>query len=69
MLWGPIQRTIRPQEGMSGKLMSVIWAARGYRHRTTVLMTALFVLGGLGMSLTWRHAPSNASPSEVTKNL
>jgi transposase len=48
-----------PQEGMNAKLMSVIRAARGYRHHETFRMAALFFLGGLDMSLTWRHAPSN----------
>ena len=45
-----------PQEGMNAKLMSVIRAARGYRHHDTFRMAALFFLGGLDMSLTWRHA-------------
>lgn len=45
-----------PQEGMNAKLMSVIRAARGYRHHETFRMAALFYLGGLDMGLRWRHA-------------
>lgn len=45
-----------PQEGMNAKLMSVIRAARGYRGHETFRMAALFFLGGLDMSLRWRHA-------------
>lgn len=43
-----------PQEGMNSKLMSVIRAARGYRHHHTFRMAALFFLGGLDM--VPRHA-------------
>lgn len=43
-----------PQEGMNSKLMSVIRAARGYRHHHTFRMAALFFLGGL--DLAPRHA-------------
>lgn len=39
-----------PQEGMNSKLMSVIRAARGYRHHHTFRMAALFFLGGLDMA-------------------
>ena len=45
-----------PQEGMNAKLMSIIRAARGYRTHETFRMAALFFMGGLDMSLTWRHA-------------
>ena len=45
-----------PQEGMNAKLMSVIRAARGYRGHETFRMAALFFLGGLDMSIKWRHA-------------
>ena len=45
-----------PQEGMNAKLMSAIRAARSYRGHEVFRMAALFFLGGLNMSITWRHA-------------